>query len=125
NAREAEARNLLQRCIAWIDDYHIPKLGGVFALRVKAEALLRLGDTEHALDTLQAAFAADDYQQWWDTLERDAHWPPLRDDPRVASIHASVERHIEVERAKVAELRANGSLPRRSIPAVTGAVAGA
>ncbi len=111
--REAEARRLLERCIGWIDDYHVPTLGTVFALRVKADALLLLGEKEAALDVLQAAFDAHDYQQWWYTLESNERWRPLHSDPRFMKISESVSAHIDAQRVALDELRQRGAIPDR------------
>jgi hypothetical protein len=111
--RDAEARRLLQRGIGWIDDYHLPRLGATFALRVKADALLLLGEKEAALDVLQSAFDASDYQQWWYTLQRDERWKPLHSDPRFVKIVREVEAHVDGERTALDELRKSGAIPDR------------
>ncbi|HSG66996.1 MAG TPA: hypothetical protein VLD39_18460, partial [Gammaproteobacteria bacterium] len=54
--RTDDARDLLSETIQWIDDFHLPNLSTIYALRVKASALLLLGETELALDALDASF---------------------------------------------------------------------
>lgn len=111
--QDVEARALLGKCIRWIDDVHLPKLGGVFALRIKAESLLMLGDTRSALDALEASFAALDYVQWWYTIDHDPLWLPLHDDPRFAAIAARARQHVHEQQQVLETLRAQGSVPRR------------
>ena len=115
----AEARKLLLDCIQWIDDVHLPRLGGVFALRVKAESLLMLGDTQRALDALEASFVALDYVQWWYTIDHDPLWAPLHDDPRFAAIATRVRQHVHEQQQLLEKLRAQGSVPRRDANHVT------
>jgi hypothetical protein len=80
-------------------------------VRIKADALLLLGERERALETLRAAFAAADYQQWWYTLERDPNWRALAEDPAFRALAADVHRHVERERSLLAALRAQGLVP--------------
>jgi TolB-like protein/DNA-binding winged helix-turn-helix (wHTH) protein/Tfp pilus assembly protein PilF len=108
------ARDLLQRCILWIDEYHIPNLSNIYALRVKASAQLLLGETDRALETLLDSFKAQDYLQWWYTLERDPLWAPLHADPRFSAIKEMVRQHVAQQAALLDELREQGFVPRRT-----------
>lgn len=108
-----EARALLRRCIGWVDDRHLPKMGGVYALRIKAEALMLLGDTDAAFEALDASFAALDYTQWWYTIHHDPLWLPWHDDPRFVSIAATARRHVQEQRQMLEDFRAQGVVPRR------------
>ena len=78
-------------------------MGKTWALRAKANLLLLRAEPDDALQTLQLAFEAPDYQQWWYTLERDSLWAPVRQDPRFLAIAAGVRTHVKSE---VGELRA-------------------
>jgi hypothetical protein len=109
--RNDDARRLLTETIQWIDEYHLPNFSTVYALRVKASALLLLGENELALDALDASFRSKDYLQWWYTLERDPLWVPLYDDPRFALIVTRVRRHVEEQRATLEGLRRQGAVP--------------
>ena len=97
--RTADAHDLLMSTIQWIDDYHLPQLSTVFALRVKATSLLLLGETDLALDALDASFKGGDYLQWWYTLERDPVWKPLHTNERFVAISRRVQAHIDGQRA--------------------------
>jgi hypothetical protein len=108
------ARAMLEQCIHWIDDYHLKELSGVYALRVKANALLLLGEKDRALELLGESFAAQDYLQWWYTLQRDPLWDSLRDDPRFRTIDGAVRQHVSQQAAILEELRRQGVIPRRS-----------
>jgi tetratricopeptide (TPR) repeat protein len=108
---DARARALLERCIDWLDRDFLSRLPPVYAVRIKADALLLLGERERALETLRAAFAAADYQQWWYTLERDPNWRALAEDPAFRALAADVHRHVERERSLLAALRAQGLVP--------------
>jgi hypothetical protein len=110
----AGARALLADLVSWIDTVHLPRLGSIYALRAKAKALLLLGETELALETLDASFRARDYLQWWYTLRLDPAWVPLREHPRFAAIVARVQQDIDAQAAKVEVLRGQSALPRRS-----------
>lgn len=109
----AAARTLLSDLVSWIDSYHLPRLGTIYALRVKAKALLLLGETELALTTLDASFRGNDFLQWWYTLRLDPEWATLRDDPRFIATAARVQRHIDDQATRVETLRLQGALPRR------------
>jgi hypothetical protein len=109
----AAARQLLADCVAWIDAYHVPRLGNVYALRVRATALQLLGETDLALAALDASFRAHDYVQWWYTLERDPVWRPLHADPRFVAIAQRVREHVASEAAALETLRQQGLVPRR------------
>ena len=115
--RTEDARQLLRACIQWIDDYHVPKLGNVYALRVKASSLLLLGETDLALQTLDASFRADDYAQWWYTLERDPLWLPLHGDVRFEAIAGRVRAHIAEQRSTLAQFRSQSLVPDRTAAA--------
>lgn len=112
---DAVSQELLRNCIDWIDDIHLPEFGNVYALRVKANALLLLGDTDRALDALGESFAAEDYLQWWYTLYDDPLWASLHDDEHFKKITAHVQSHIEQQSAMLAELRQSGLVPHRSV----------
>ena len=117
--RPDEARALLGKCIRWIDDVHLLKLGGVYALRIKAEALQMLGDTDSALDTLRASFEAQDLVQWWYTIDQDPLWLPLHSDPRFVTIAAQTRRHVEDQERSLEAMRAKGAVPTRSVAAAS------
>jgi len=109
--RADEARSLMARTIQWIDEYHLPNLSTIYALRVKASLLLLLGEDALALDTLDASFRSNDYLQWWYTLERDPLWSSLSDSGRLSEIAARVHRHVAEQHASLEELRQRGLVP--------------
>jgi TolB-like protein/DNA-binding winged helix-turn-helix (wHTH) protein len=110
----AAARDILADLVSWIDVAHLPRLGSIYALRAKAKALLLLGETELALETLDASFRAHDYLQWWYTLRLDPEWSALREHPRFVAVVSRVQQHMEEQARKVEALRAQGALPRRA-----------
>jgi hypothetical protein len=110
----AGARALLADLVSWVDTVHLPRLGSIYALRAKAKALLLLGETDLALDALDASFRAHDYLQWWYTLRLDPEWTRLRTHPRFVAIAARVKQHIDEQAAAIEVLRGQGALPRRS-----------
>ena len=109
---DARARRLLDRLPAEIDAT-IPRYGAVFALRTKASVQLLSGDRAAALRTLADSFAANDYLQWWYTLEHDPLWRPLHDDPTFKAVAAQVRAHVAVEQASLQELRRSGRIAGR------------
>ena len=109
---EARARRLLERLPAEIDAT-IPRYGAVFALRTKATVHLLSGDRVAALRALVDSFAANDYLQWWYTLERDPLWQPLHDDPTFKAVVAQVRVHVAAEQASLRELRRSGRIAGR------------
>jgi len=108
------ARALLDRCIRWIDDVHLPQLSDVYALRVKASAQMLLGETDLALQTLRSSFESLDYLQWWYTIRRDPVWAPLRGTPAFEAIKKSVDQHIARQAAQLDGLRDTGMIPRHA-----------
>ena len=119
--RDEDAHALLRQCIRWIDDVHLPTMGSVFALRIKAQSLLLLGDTDAALDVLEASFAARDFVQWWYTIDHDPLWRPLHDDPRFGAIASRVRQQVGEQRRALEELRTEGAVPRRGVEPVSAA----
>lgn len=111
--RHEEAERIIERAIRWIDDVHLARMGKTWALRVKANLLMLRSDTDSALDTLQLAFAAPDYQQWWYTLEQDPLWAPLHEDPRFVEIVRQVRSHVSAQALLLEDLRKASSIPRR------------
>jgi len=116
---QSAARALLVDCIRWIDEYHLPNLSGVYALRIKARSLLLLGETDLALETLRESFDANDYLQWWYTLEQDPLWAPLHADPRFQTISSEVRQYVERQAALLETLRQQGLVPRRHLAATS------
>ncbi len=91
----------------------MPRYGAVFALRTKATVQLLSGDRVAALRTLGDSFAANDYLQWWYTLEHDPLWQPLHDDPTFKAVVAQVRVHVAAEKASLRELRRSGRIAGR------------
>ena len=62
--RAAEGRRLLAQAIEWIDEH--PKLGIAGVARIKAAALMLLGERDQALSVLTASVrAGHDIRHWW------------------------------------------------------------
>lgn len=109
---DPRAKRLLGRLPTAIDAT-IPRYGAVFALRTKATVQLLSGDRAAALRTLGDSFAAEDYLQWWYTLEHDPLWQPLHDDPTFKAVAAQVRAHVAAEQASLRELRQSGRIASR------------
>jgi len=109
---KARARRLLDRLPAEIDAT-IPRYGAVYALRTKASVQLLSGDRAAALRTLGDSFVANDYFQWWYTLEHDPLWQPLHDDPTFKAVAAQVRAHVAAEQASLQDLRRSGRIVDR------------
>jgi TolB-like protein/DNA-binding winged helix-turn-helix (wHTH) protein/Flp pilus assembly protein TadD len=109
---DARARRLLDRLPQEIDAT-VPRFGAIYALRTKASVQLLSGDRAAALRTLGDSFAANDYLQWWYTLEHDPLWQPLHDDPTFKAVAAQVRAHVAVEQASLQELRRSERIASR------------
>jgi TolB-like protein/DNA-binding winged helix-turn-helix (wHTH) protein len=92
-------------------DASLPRYGQVYALRTRAMVLMIRGDRDAALATLRKSFEANDYTQWWYTMDRDPLWQPVRADPRFVAIRVAIETRVAGERAVLARLRQAGTVP--------------
>jgi TolB-like protein/DNA-binding winged helix-turn-helix (wHTH) protein len=111
-----EALNMRRAAAAW-NDATEPKLGSVYARRLRATISLLNGQQDAALTELAESFKIGDYENWWYTLYWDPLWVPLHADPRFRAIAADVERYIAAQRGQLDTLRQRGIVPRRGDPA--------
>jgi TolB-like protein/DNA-binding winged helix-turn-helix (wHTH) protein len=108
-----QANRLLSQTIQWID--HHPLLGIVGVGRVKAGALMLLGQRDAALSLLTATVqSGHDMRFWWYLADRDPVWAPVRTDPRFRAIVAMCRKASAEQRAKLEALRRAGKVPQRS-----------
>lgn len=80
--------------------------------RAVALALLRRND--EAIGALANAFSAGMCWRWWYTLQRDAAFVQLRDNPRFQSILTRTRAHVAEQRAILEDMSSTGRVPDRS-----------
>jgi TolB-like protein/DNA-binding winged helix-turn-helix (wHTH) protein len=113
SGKTRQANQLLTQTIQWID--HHPFLGLVGVGRVKAGALMLLGQRNEALSLLTATVqSGHDMRFWWYVADRDPVWAPVRSDPRFRAIVAMCRKASAQQRAKLEALRKAGKVLRRS-----------
>jgi TolB-like protein/DNA-binding winged helix-turn-helix (wHTH) protein len=115
--RSQEAGALKSAVVAW-NDANESKLGAVYARRLRAGIFMLDNRRDAALQELAESFRANDYENWWYTLQYDPTWLPLHDDPRFQAIAADVRRHVAAQREELAALRQSGVVPLRAGTAV-------
>jgi hypothetical protein len=110
--RDAGQR-LLAQTVQWIDAHPSYGLGG--ERRVRAAAMMLLGDRDQALSDLRASVeTGHDIRHWWYVVERDPIWVPVHDDPRFRAIADQCRQAAQIQRAKLDGLRRAGKVPSRS-----------
>ena len=108
----AAGERLLAQTVQWIDDH--PRYGLSGLARVRAEALMLLGQRSQALSDLKAAVdTAHDIRHWWYLVDRDPVWAAVHDDPRFREIVAHCRSAAQVQREKLDVLRRAGVVPQR------------
>ena len=112
SGRVQEGLSLRRAAAAW-NDANEPKLGTVYATRLRADILLLDGKPDAALTALADSFKKADYENWWYVLILDPLWMPLHEDARFRAISADVRRHIAAQREQLEALRRDGQVPRR------------
>lgn len=110
--REAAGRFLAQT-VRWVDQH--PKLGFEGGNgRVKASALMLLGQKDQALSVLLAATqAAHDIRHCWYLTGQDRLWAPVHGDPRFREVTAVCGASIRTQRALLDAMRRAGKAPIR------------
>jgi TolB-like protein/tetratricopeptide (TPR) repeat protein len=78
---------------------------------IRGMALALLGDTDGALNALEAAFGASKFG-WWD-LERSREFEGLRVQPRFQSVMRQYQEIVAKQSALLAEMRRAGEVPYR------------
>lgn len=110
-----EALDMRRAVSAW-NDASEPKLGSLYARRLRASISMLNGRQDEALSELADSFKSGDYENWWYTLSLDPLWLPLHDDPRFRTIAADVRSYINAQHAQLEALRQRGEVPRRAEP---------
>ena len=107
------AMRFLAQTVRWVDEH--PKLGFAGGNgRVKADALMLLGQKEEALSVLLAATqAAHDIRHCWYLTGQDPVWTPVHGDPRFREVAAVCEASIRTQRALLDTMRREGKVPAR------------
>jgi len=108
--REVAARFLAQT-VRWVDEH--PKLGLEGGNgRVKAGALMLLGQKDQALSVLfAAAQTAHDTRHCWYLIGQDPVWIPVHNDPRFRQVIGICEASIRTQRSLLEEMRRAGKVP--------------
>lgn len=111
--KTAQGTHLLGQTIRWIDQH--PRLGLVGVGRIKAGALMLLGQRDEALSLLTATVqSGHDLRFWWYLVDRDPVWKPARGDPRFRAIAAMCRRAAAEQRTKLDAMRKAGRVPVRA-----------
>jgi TolB-like protein/DNA-binding winged helix-turn-helix (wHTH) protein/Tfp pilus assembly protein PilF len=115
SGKTAQGKLFLGRTIRWIDQH--PRLGLVGVGRIKAGALMLLGQRDAALSLLTATVrSGPDRRLWWYLVGHDPVWAPVRGDPRFRAIEALCRRAATEQRAKLEAMRRAGKAPVRASP---------
>ena len=80
--------------------------------RERATLFAILGDDERALNELAASVAGRHIDRWWYTAKFDPLFERVRSDPRFQALNAQVELHRAEQRARLEQLRRDGTIPR-------------
>ena len=105
---------LLASAVQWIDSH--PSYGMPVHMRIRAEAMLLLGERNEALGNLRASVeTGHDIHHWWYVIDRDPVWAPVRTDPRFKAIAEMYRQAARVQHAKLDRLRSEGKVPSRRL----------
>ena len=109
------ARVLLQAILADMD--HVARdlqRGEFWYLRERALALMMLGDSAGAMQTLERAFSAGSgIDQWWYTLVAEPVFAPIHGEPRFRQLLDTARKHARQEHDTLVQFRAEGIAPAR------------
>ncbi|MEO6718527.1 MAG: winged helix-turn-helix domain-containing protein [Novosphingobium sp.] len=107
-----QGTRLLTQTVQWIDGH--PRYGLVGVRRLRATAMMLLGERDQALSDLRASIeTGHDIRHWWYIIDRDPVWAPVRNDPRFKAITEMCRNAASVQRAKLDALRRAGKVPAR------------
>lgn len=103
---------LLASAVHWIDSH--PSYGMPVHRRIRAEAMMLLGERNEALTNLRASVeSGHDIHNWWYVIDRDPVWAPVRGDPRFKAIAQMYRQAAGIQREKLDRLRREGKVPSR------------
>ena len=107
------AMRFLAQTVRWVDEH--PKLGFEGGNgRVKASALLMLGQKDQALSVLLAATqGAHDIRHCWYLVSQDPVWAPVHGDPRFREVAAVCDASLRTQRTLLEAMRRAGKVPTR------------
>jgi TolB-like protein/DNA-binding winged helix-turn-helix (wHTH) protein len=114
SGKTSDALEIRRAAAAW-NDANEPKLGSVYAHRLRATLSMLDGKQDAALLQLADSFKSGDYENWWYTLNWDPIWLPLHKDPRFRAISSDVQHYIDGQREQLDAWRARGDIPHRSV----------
>jgi hypothetical protein len=110
----ARGTALLNSAVKWIDSH--PSYGMPVHMRIRAEAMMLLGERNEALSNLRASVeTGHDIHLWWYVVDHDPVWAPVRSDPRFKAIAELCRQAARVQRAKLDRLRREGRIPSRQL----------
>ena len=103
---------VLTHAVQWIDAH--PSYGMPVHMRIRASAMMLLGERSEALSNLRASVeSGHDIRHWWYVVERDPVWAPVRSDPRFRAVAEMYRQAARAQRGKLDALRRAGKVPRR------------
>lgn len=105
---------LLAQTVQWIDSH--PVYGMHVHMRLRATAMMLLGERSEALSNLRASVeTGHDIHHWWYVVNRDPVWAPVRSDPRFRAIAEMCREAAMQQRSKLDRLRQTGKVPTRTM----------
>lgn len=109
------AMRFLAQTVRWVDEH--PKLGFEGGNgRVKASALMLLGQKDQALSVLLAATqGARDIRHCWYLTGQDRVWTSVHGDPRFREVAAICDTSIRTQRILLEKMRRAGKIPARHV----------
>jgi TolB-like protein/DNA-binding winged helix-turn-helix (wHTH) protein len=104
---------ILVNTVNWIDAH--PSYGLAVHMRLRAAAMMLLGETDVALSNLKSSFeTGGDIHHWWYVIDQDPVWDPVRKDIRFRIIADYCRSAAARQRAKLDALRRAGEVPVRT-----------
>jgi hypothetical protein len=107
------ADTLAKASLGWIER-DAARYGKYWLEGNRAVALALLRRDDEAIGALANAFSNGMCWRWWYTLQSDAAFVQLRDNPRFQSIVTRTRAQVAEQRAILEDMRSTGRVPDRS-----------